>query len=574
MKWNILKSNQSEVDRYIKELKINELMAKILINRNVDLNDANTIINNPDMAMQDPYLLINSEKAAIEIINAVENNSEIWVFADYDVDGITSGFVMTDFLRRNTNNEVHVYYPDRVSGYGLNIEFCNMLIERKIEENIENMLIITVDNGTSCVEEVEFLIDNGIQVIVTDHHKPKDRLPNCTVVNPHIDKDDTYHHLSGVAVVYKLIQVINETLGCNEDLTSRYLYAVAMGTIADVMPMNLENIAIARKGIAQLNSKNCPKAMKILKERIGKKIINPLDIGWEIGPRLNACGRMGDIDKAGNLFFMDEDNDESEIIDIILEIEEMNEKRKSLTKRAEADIAKTDFSKDRVCVFDATKYPAGLSGILAGRISDKLKKPALVISGEEILTGSARSVEGINLQQFLDVEKKNGNLVDYGGHEMAAGFSLKQEKLADLKINLNKKVGTFIDESEKLSFLYDEDKEHEIIIDSEINLGNLNKAVYDNVNSLPYDKDLFFQPTFYIPKLEVISTKLSKNNPNNICLTLKDSLGKKLDIWAWKMGEKYEELGSPKFIDIAGNVTIHMNGYQYTLNVSDIRECV
>src|SRR5690606_15541582 len=216
---------------------------------------------------------------------------------------------------------------------------------------IKNMMVITVDNGTSSVEEVEFLKENKIDVVITDHHMPKDTLPNCTIVNPHLTNDPVYHHLSGCGTVFKVIQIIEDAIGIKEKISPQYLFAVALGTIADMMPMTPENIAFSRLGLNQINGKNCPKTWKYFKKHLGKKKLSPLDVAWDIGPRLNACGRMGQIDKGAILFFMNDDDDESDILNAIIEIEEINEERKAMTRKAEKEIEKIDYSKDSVCLF-------------------------------------------------------------------------------------------------------------------------------------------------------------------------------------------------------------------------------
>ena len=567
MKWNVLQADQDLIKQYMNELDINEIMATILINRNVDLETANILLNNPAFAIQDPKLLINSETAALEIIEAVENQAEIWVFGDYDVDGITSGYVMTDFLKSTTDNTVYPYYPNRSEGYGLNMDFCKTLVQRKQEEGIEHMLVITVDNGTSCIEEVQYLKDNGINIVVTDHHKAKATLPNCTVVNPHITDDPVYHHLCGCGVAYKMIQVIQDLVGMSKDYTEKYLFAVAFGTIADVMPMTPENIALIKLGLEQVNSSKCHKAMKYFKDYIGKNSLNPNTVAWDIAPRLNACGRMGDIEKSAALFYMDEDR-KTDIMDIIIEIEELNEERKALTKKAEKEIEKMDFSNDYACIFDASNYPGGISGVIAGKMAEKFGKLALVVSGsDDVLVGSARSPKGLNLQIFLNNELKKGNLISFGGHENAAGFTVHIDKLVDLQDSLNEQIKAFIEEHG-----IEEQEEPTITIDCEIDLDCLNKVVYEDINSLPYDNNGFASPVFSIHNLQVLKTRTSRNNENNICLTLQDMNGKQMDIWAWRLGELYNELGKPQFIDIVGTIDQNfMNKSQYTLNILDIK---
>ena len=334
------------------------------------------------------------------------------------------------------------------------------------------------------------------------------------------------------------------------------------------MPMTPENIAFVKLGLGQVNSADCPKAMKHFKDFIGIKQLNASDIAWEVGPRLNACGRMGDIDKGAMLFYMDEDDKKADIMNIIIEIEELNQERKNLTKQAMKELAEIDFTNDYVCIFDASKYPGGIAGIIAGKMVETYGKVSLVVSGEDTLVGSARSHEGFNLQEILEKQVQEGNILSFGGHEMAAGFSVKKSKLDSLRKSLNKELKEIYENLET------QEIEEEILdIDCEIDLDCINQIVYENINEFPYDKSTFAAPVFALTNLQVLKWRASKNNENNICLTVQDVNGKQMDIWAWRLGETYKALGEPKFIDLAGKIEQNfMNKRQYTLNIIDIRE--
>ena len=548
-----IKTKKNDIE-LIKQYKVEPLIANILINRGISPEEANSLFNNPYSLLKNPNLLINGIEAAQAISNSINEEKEIWVYGDYDVDGITSGYSLVDFLKTVTNNDIFLYLPERTEGYGLDIEFCNKIIERRKEID-KDILIITVDNGVTRVEEVAYLKANNIDIIITDHHKPKEVLPDCIVVNPHIEQNDRYHHLCGCGVVFKLIQIMQQQL--DKDYANKYYHVVALATIADVMPLNLENLAIIKIGLEQLNSKDCPKSFAQFKKFLNKDVITPIEVSWDIAPRLNACGRMGDIELAANLLFF---KDIGDIKSCLIDIEEINDKRKELTKNAMKEIDKINFNNTHVCVYHDKDFPIGLTGPIANKISETNNKPALVITGSDELIGSARSVGNINLQELLESEMIKGHLSAFGGHEMAAGFSLKYDYLNNLTKSL---------EQLKLELPNNQNKLEEIIVDDEIQLIDLNKGNYLAINSLAYTRDN--TPLFIIKDLEVIKTHLSANNTDNIELTVRDKNNNIKKIWAWRQGNNYYNMCSPKNISLIGEVkNDFMNKRNYTFDIKYI----
>ena len=564
MNWNTKTANIIQIKKYARVLGVSDMMAHVLVNRGLSIEVAQALLENPAMLLEAPEDIIGAEAAAAKIMEYLQKpGAEIWVFADYDVDGITSGYVITDFLRRASDNEVFVYYPDREEHYGLNMNFCNNIVARKEQDGVD-ILVVTVDNGVAALKEIERLQQGGVEVVVTDHHQPQATLPNCIVCDPHVSEESAGHHLAGVGVAWKVCQLIDNAMDL--DIIHEYLFAVAIGTVADVMPMTHENMALVNMGLDQLNSKiDCPNAFQVFKGHIEKDTLTATDIAWDVAPKLNACGRMGDIEQAAVLFYMN-DSEKQEIIDAILNIIEVNEERKSHTKRAERAIDKMNFDNDYVCIFDANDYPAGIAGPVAGKIAVKFNKPAFVLQGEEVLTGSARSAGGISLQALLAIELQKGNIVSFGGHDAACGLSIKAEMVDAFRQSINETISQMIENSEVTAV------ETELIIDAEISLAELNNNVLKEINILPYDKNTFAAPVFSLNNLEVISTKRSKNNPNNICFTLKDMCGNMAQIWAWKFGDLYESIGEPERIDLAGSIDKDfMSKYKCTLKVVDMR---
>ena len=550
MGWTVKpKLPENKANEY-KTVGVSSLLATVLNNRGISVSTASKVLNEPLALLTNPLDIVNMRQGVSQIIEAIESDAEIWVFADYDCDGMTSGSTLSDFLKTTTNNDVYPYYPNRSEGYGLNMDFCKTMVSRR-EEIGKEIFVITVDNGTACVKEVEYLNKNKIGIVVTDHHQPKKTLPDCTIINPQIVEDPTYKHLCGCGVAFKLIQAIELIAELPNDYSSKYYYAVAFGTIADMMPLTLENMALIRLGLNQVNSKDCPYAIKLWKEFLGKKKITPMDIGWEIGPRLNACGRMEASDLGGLLLSYTSDTDKTEVMDTLLEIEDINQERKALTDKAKKEIAENDYSGAFVCMFNASEYPAGIAGIIAGKLLEQTGKPSIVYSGKEKLVGSVRSPHGFNIQPILELEFKKGNLLGYGGHEEAAGLSFSIDKMYDLQDSLNETVAKIIDSMPAVEV------ETDLEVDAEIALKDISMNNFFDLQLFHYDRNVFTAPVFVLKDLEVVTTKRSKKNEKNICLTVKDDSGKSSMIWAWGYGELYEQLGEPDKITLIGSIDLN-----------------
>lgn len=562
--WKVINPSPAKVSAF-NEVTHNDLLSRVLINRGFDYDLTNNLLNAQYKLLQDPMLLVNVKKGAQEIIDAIEAGAEIWTFNDYDVDGVTSGFTMTNFLQETTDNIIYPYYPERKEGYGLSIEFCKKLYQRKVDNNIDEVLVITNDNGTSCLEQVAYLKEHGIRVVVTDHHQPKDKLPDCTVINPHIVEDTTYHHLSGCGVSFKVIQAI-EVLAGLKRISHNYLFAVALGTVADMMPAHPENEALISLGMFQMNNKKiCPIAIEQWKKFLGIQKMNPNKVGWEIGPRINATGRMGNINLGASLLYTDNKDD---LIDVLTEIEELNEERKTQTKKAKEAAQKIDFSMHQACLFDASEYAPGISGVIAGKILEMNGKPSLVFAGSKIFVGSVRSPGWLDIQPFLKAMHDEGILLTYGGHAQAAGFSLLPENVEALQYGLDELLTNYI---LSLPQVEASEEDNMLQVDAEIRIKDLTKANYDALNAFYYDKNLLGNPTFALSNLEVESTSRSKNNNENICFNVVDPDGKKLKVWAWGFGSAYKEMGEPNHITLIGTIDQNfMNKRFYTLSVQAV----
>ena len=544
----ILNISKEDLFRNVTKEEVENLISCILINRNIDnQTKVDTLFNNINVSITNPYDLVNAKTSADLITTYLNNpNAKIYIYADYDVDGVTSGYLLADVLRALTTCEVIVIFPNRIDGYGINISFCNEVIKNK---GTKDVLVITVDNGITKIDEVALLKKHGIEVIVTDHHTSKEVVPDCLIVDPHntcIKQDDTFKHLCGCGVPFKVAQLVQENFDIYDMMN--FTPYLAFATLADVMPMTEENIALVQYGLEIINGEDCPQGIKVLKELAKIDIMTSKDILWSVAPMINACGRMGDTALASKLFFVTDT-----IKQDVTTIMKINEDRKAITKKAQIKIAKMNFDKDEVCIFTTNEYPNGILGIIAGKIA------------EGLYHGSVRGKDIDMIAFFKDMKAKK-LIVDYGGHSAACACTFDIANLDLMKKYFNEhiiEVDPILDDIEDVI-------EDVLKIDEIISLNHLSKVIYAIVNMFPCNGKEFKNPTFALTDLKVIGYTLSKNNPENIKFTVKQGK-QRHDVWAWGFGSKYiEELHCPSTIHIAGEITKSFMNGAYTLNVVDI----
>ena len=562
----ILGMTKEQLFKQVTEEELEKLISCILINRNIDSQDKiDSLFNNINVSITNPYDLVNAKQSADVItVYLRKDKAKIYIFADYDCDGACSGYILADVLRALTNNEVIVYFPERIEGYGINTAFCQSVISDSSVDS-KDKLVITVDNGITKIDEVKMLKDNGIEVIVTDHHTSKEVVPDCLIVNPHntcIEQDDTFKHLCGAGVAFKVCQLVQENFNVYDMMN--YTPYLALSTLSDVMPLVDENLALIQYGLEIMNGADCPKGIAELKKQCKIDVMTSKDILWTVAPMINACGRMGNTALASKLFFVGKDISK-DVTDII----KINEQRKTETKKAQAEISKMNFDNNQVCIITTNKYTNGILGIIAGKVAENFGKPAIVatLTSDGHYHGSVRSASGINMIELFKDMKEKEIIVEYGGHAEACVCTFDIDRLEDM----NNYFNTVIVPSDEVTEMIEESIEDVLKIDEIITLDHLSKVIYAIVNLFPCNGKEFNNPTFALTDLKVIGYSLSKNNPENIKFTIRQG-NQRQEIWAWGMGSKYiEELKCPSTIHLAGEITKDfMKNGSYTLNVIDI----
>ena len=389
----------------------------------------------PEGLLSDPFAMKDMEKAAARILSAVESFERIAVYGDYDADGVTATAIVYEYLQA-CGADVLSYIPERDGeGYGLNKGAVDFLHQQGVK------LIITVDNGISGLQEIEYAASLGMDVVVTDHHQPLETLPAaCAVVDPHRQDDvSSCKVLSGVGVAFKLIMAL-EGAECDEQaLLDNYADLVALGTVADVVPLTGENRALVRAGLELLPQTNRPGLQALMEAAgIAGREITSERMAFTLVPRINAMGRMGSPSRALRLLLTEEEEEAEALAQLVCE---ENDRRKEtenqIVRQVLEQLQKTpERILDRVLVIAGEKWHPGVIGIVAARMAERLGKPVMILSClEDEVRGSGRSVGAFSLFEEVDACK---DLLDkYGGHPMAAGVTLRRENIEKFRQKIN-----------------------------------------------------------------------------------------------------------------------------------------
>lgn len=384
--------------------------------------------------LSDPFLLKDMDKAAARITRAVDNMEKIAVYGDYDADGVTSTAMLYSYLETR-GADVIFYIPQREGeGYGMNMGAVEYLKEQGVS------LIVTVDNGISSVQEVARANELGIDVVVTDHHRPQEILPDAVAVVDAYRPDDTspYKHFSGVGIAFKLLMALEDGAGDVEDLLEAYSDLAAIGTIGDIVPLTGENRTLIRAGLERLSQSDRPGVQALLENAgIAGKTLTSTNVAFTLVPRINATGRMGAPERAVRLLISGYE-EEAEVLseEICADNEERRRVEAEIAEAAFADIEAKGYMKDRVVVVDGENWHHGVIGIVASRVTERCGKPCMIISrGETEAKGSGRSIEGFSL--FEAICACGDLLIKFGGHPMAAGITLKPENIEAFRKRIN-----------------------------------------------------------------------------------------------------------------------------------------
>ena len=483
--WNIKEYDENKALAISQKTGVSEIISRILAIKNIKFEDINNYLN-PKIKnlLKNQYHLLDMDKAVKTIYNAIINNKKICIFGDYDVDGATATALMVKFFK-NLNINVGVYVPDRIEdGYGLNEQAIEKLKEKGID------LIITVDCGISSHEAVEFANSLGIDVVITDHHLGSINIPKAkAVVNPNrLDEESEYKYLAGVGVAFFLCIALNTYLrnmkyyekhNLKEKNLLYYLDLVALGTVCDVMPLVNINRAFVKQGLEIFKQRSNIGLVALSDLMELKEVNDTYHLGYVLGPRINACGRVGDVSIGNKLLACD---DKYEAKHLAEQLNDFNIERQMIEKdiltKAIEKIELEEIYKEPVIFIYGDNWHEGVIGIIASRIKDKYNRPVFVLSMDnKIGKASCRSVDkSIDIGSVIIKAKEHGLLLSGGGHAMAGGFTFEVDKLDEIKQfmkdNIQKKLDVYLEQNDKYAdLLLDCDAVNEKLVAEWENLG-------------------------------------------------------------------------------------------------------
>ena len=536
--WNIKKYDENKVEEMSKKYNISKILARLLLAREIE--DVEMYLNGDLSSFKDPYLMKDMGKFVQRIKLAKENNEKICIYGDYDVDGITSITIMYEFLTKLGIN-VTYYLPDRLlEGYGVN----KMALDKIKEDG--SSLVITVDCGITAVDEVEYAKTIGLDVCITDHHECGEIVPNAvSVVNPK-QKDDNYPFkmFAGVGVAFKCLSALAKEFNLSDNSYIRYLDIVAIGTISDIVPLVDENRVISKYGLEALK-KTQNEGLKALLEIVNFKDIDSTMVSFGMAPRINACGRMGSASIAVELLLQ---NDSHKAKELAKKLDELNIKRQTVEQeiynQALDMIDEKGYNEKNSIVLYDENWHNGVIGIVASRLVNIYNKPVILFTKENgIIRGSGRCQIGFSLYDTLT--KCSKHLVQFGGHELAAGMSIESENIDKFREEFESAVtNSLSDTSEKI-----------IDVDMEITKSDLNVSLLKDILKIkPYGQSNPM-PLFIYKGLKVHSIRTLKED-KHLKFTLKDERIL-VEALAFSQGSRRDELRIGDKIDVLCNVELN-----------------
>ena len=555
-KWVYKKFDSTYVNFLKENFSLDEITAKLLSIRNIDKGYVDSFLS-PSIKnlIPNPNTLRDMEKTTLRILKAINQKEKIGIFGDYDVDGACSTALLANYLKI-LKQSYEIYIPDRQSeGYGPSINSFQKLIDKKVS------LIITVDCGTMSFDAIDYANSNNVDVIVLDHHQSETNLPKAySMINPNrFDDESNLNYLCAAGVCFMTLIAINSLLRksnwfvknkINEPNLLNFLDLVSLGTICDVVPLIGLNRAIVKQGLKIIN----------LKKNLGLKTLidickietktSTYHLGYVIGPRINAGGRVGKCSHGANLLL---NNNPKESYQLATELEKYNTERKRLEKDLLNLVLNTVEKNinDPVLVLYGNNWHEGVIGIIASRIKDKFNKPVIIISlNNKVGKASARSIVGFDIGSAILSALQNNILIKGGGHKMAGGFSIHEDKILKFREFILKRFNNKKKESEKKNFFY---------IDSLIASSAINISFYNKIDKLSPFGSGNPEPKFLLENVRVIkSMVVGEKHVKSVLLTKDGSNIKTISFNSYETDLGQFLLGNKaNTFDIAGKLSLN-----------------
>ena len=563
MRWKIKQPSEDHVASLKKEFNTSEIIAKVLANRGIEsLKSSHNFFNPSNDQLHDPFMMKNMDIAVDRISKNIQNQKPILIFGDYDVDGTTGASLLYLGLK-DLNAIVEYYIPHREKeGYGLSsggIDYA---------QSVGADLLITCDCGINAFQPVDYANEHGVDIIITDHHIPDKKLPNAyAVLNPKQKGCEyPFKGLCGCGVAFKLISALSEKSGIGQNVGLNYLDLVALATSADMVPILDENRVLVHGGLDQLEESKSPGIHQLLVQTglVGESL-NVGKLVFGLAPKINAAGRMGDANRTVELLTTSDKTRAEELASILVR---ENKRRQLIQEDIVNDAirlvhSQVDLENNKVVIIGAKGWHPGVVGIVASRIKDEFSRPAIVIAfdKEGIGKGSARSIPNLDLYEALSYAAKF--LEGYGGHPMAAGLTVREDKFENFKSLFLRNVN---------KILTNDDLIPAISIDGEMALTDINSRFMRFLEKLGPFESGNMRPKFVSRNLSISGQPRLMGNGEHIRFIVSQN-GRNYPAVGFKLSSHYEDLIRGVPVDIA--YVVEVNQWQgqsnIQLNVRDIQ---
>ena len=563
MRWKIKQPSEDHVASLKKEFNTSKIIAKVLANRGIEsLKSSHNFFNPSNDQLHDPFMMKNMDIAVDRISKNIQNQKPILIFGDYDVDGTTGASLLYLGLK-DLNAIVEHYIPHREKeGYGLSsggIDYA---------QSVGADLLITCDCGINAFQPVDYANEHGVDIIITDHHIPDKKLPNAyAVLNPKQKGCEyPFKGLCGCGVAFKLISALSEKSGIGQNVGLNYLDLVALATSADMVPILDKNRVLVHGGLDQLEESKSPGIHQLLVQTglVGESL-NVGKLVFGLAPKINAAGRMGDANRTVELLTTSDKTRAEELASILVR---ENKRRQLIQEDIVNDAirlvhSQIDLENNKVVIIGAKGWHPGVVGIVASRIKDEFSRPAIVIAfdKEGIGKGSARSIPNLDLYEALSYAAKF--LEGYGGHPMAAGLTVREDKFENFKSLFLRNVN---------KILTNDDLIPAISIDGEMALTDINSRFMRFLEKLGPFGPGNMRPKFVSRNLSISGQPRLMGNGEHIRFIVSQN-GRNYPAVGFKLSSHYEDLIRGVPVDIA--YVVEVNQWQgqsnIQLNVRDIQ---
>ena len=563
MRWKIKQPSEDHVASIKKEFNTSEIIAKVLANRGIEsLKSSHNFFNPSNDQLHNPFMMKNMDIAVDRISKNIQNQKPILIFGDYDVDGTTGASLLYLGLK-DLNAIVEYYIPHREKeGYGLSAGGIDYA------QSVGADLLITCDCGINAFQPVDYANEHGIDIIITDHHIPDKKLPNAyAVLNPKQKGCEyPFKGLCGCGVAFKLISALSEKSGIGQNVGLNYLDLVALATSADMVPILDENRVLVHGGLDQLEESKSPGIHQLLVQTglVGESL-NVGKLVFDLAPKINAAGRMGDANRTVELLTTSDKTRAEELASILVQ---ENKRRQLIQKDIVNDAirlvhSQVDLENNKVVIIGSKGWHPGVVGIVASRIKDEFSRPAIVIAFDKkgIGKGSARSIPHLDLYEALSYAAKF--LEGYGGHPMAAGLTVHEDKFENFKSLFLRNVN---------KILTNDDLIPAISIDGEMALTDINSRFMRFLEKLGPFGPGNMRPKFVSRNLSISGQPRLMGNGEHIRFIVSQN-GRNYPAVGFKLSSHYEDLIRGVPVDIA--YVVEVNQWQgqsnIQLNVRDIQ---